>query len=131
MESQEFAYGIFWMDMQHSRLIAWFNKLHDSCETGTCTMEILQISKFLEWYIMDHFEMEEIYMKNFSYPEYEDHKREHLQFASDYAELTKTMLKKEKEVANDFLLVLANWIIKHIAEEDAKLAKHLKKKGVK
>jgi hemerythrin-like metal-binding protein len=131
MESKEFEYGIIWMDLQHSRLINWFNKLHDSCEEGTCTIEILQLSKFLEWYMLDHFEMEERYMKKFGYLEYEKHKSDHLEFSSNYSKLRASHLKKEKEVGNEFLWVLADWIMKHIGAEDSKLAEHLIKNGVK
>ena len=131
MESNEYEYGILWMDLQHSKLIEWFNKLHNAFEEGTYTLELLQISKFMEWYVMDHFEMEEAYMQKYGYPEYEQHKKLHLEFSSDYSKFTQTMLKNEMQVGSELLLMLYDFITRHIADEDGKYAEFLKKNGVK
>ena len=59
MEAKDFEHGLLWMDLQHANLIEWFHKLDESCEKGSCEIEILKISKFIEGYISEHFSMEE------------------------------------------------------------------------
>jgi len=131
VELGDFKYGLVWMDAQHSKFIEWFNKLYAACEEGKCALEIIQISKFIECYILDHFLIEESYMNKYNYPNFEQHKREHLKFTSDYKKFTETSLKKGNVVGDELLEIMADYIMKNITHEDQKLAKFLRRKGVK
>lgn len=75
--------------------------------------------------------MEEIYMDNYEYPESAQHKEEHLKFTDNFSKSTQTYLKSDQEVSAELLSMLSEWIMKHISQEDEKLAEFLKLKGVK
>jgi hemerythrin-like metal-binding protein len=131
MENEDFKHGIVWMDWQHDGLIKEFNALHDACEEGTCALTIMKTSKTIERYMEDHFGLEEAYMKRFAFPDFKRHQREHLAFRQRFKEFGQTGLAGEKKVGGDLLLMLMDWIMKHIQQTDLEVAKFFLRKGVK
>ena len=131
MESDDYKHGIIWMDWQHDGLIKEFNALHEACEKGDSALAIMKSSKTLERYIEDHFGLEETYMKKYGFPDFKRHQREHLTFRQKFKEFRETGLDREDKVGSDLLLLMMDWILKHILITDKVVAKFLARKGVK
>ena len=130
-ESEEYEHGILWMDWQHAGLIKEFNTLHEACREGGSALTIMKTSKALERYIEEHFGLEEAYMKQFGYPDFKRHQMEHLTFRQKFQDFHETGLDGEDKVCSDLVLILTEWIMKHIMITDCKVAEFLASKGIK
>ena len=117
------------MDWQHDGLIKEFNALHEACEKGDSALAIMKTSKTLERYIEDHFGLEETYMQKYGFPDFKRHQREHLTFRQKFKEFRETGLDREDKVGSDLLLLMMDWILKHILITDKVVAKFLARKG--
>ena len=131
MDNHEYQHGITWMDWQHGDLINEFNKLYDSLEKGSCALTLMKSSRIIEKYVEDHFGLEELYMQKFNFPDLKKHQTEHLGFRQRFKAFQATGLAGEMEAGKDLILLLIDWIMKHIMVTDKELAKFLAKKGVK
>lgn len=132
--TKELATDIDEIDNQHKELLKRINTLLDACTQGKGKDEIGKVLKFLDDYIVEHFNAEEaIQRKCASYPDYQPHKALHDEFRKSFAEL-----KKQFEAEGPGLpLVLrtnrtvVDWLVKHISRIDKELGKFLKKEGTR
>ena len=121
--------GIIDIDMQHKNLFDSINKLSqnpgDSSQTWSVLLDI-------QAYASEHFETEEPCMRQFNYPEIEEHIKEHKKFLEDFKKIKEEFEKTGFAV--DFSLklqsFLAEWITNHYKEIDVKMADFLKKNNL-
>lgn len=91
--------------------------------------EIKKMLKFLDKYIIEHFDTEEAIMEKYNYPFLTDQKNQHRRFIKSY-----TLLKAEIEEFHGskiylmfkIQIFLIDWIINHTLNEDKHLGKFLK-----
>ncbi len=79
----KFSVGISKIDEEHKKLIGILNKAVVANEHNGNTEELWEVLKEMTNYALTHFETEETYMKEFNYPEYQDHKEEHRGFSTE------------------------------------------------
>lgn len=129
--SDSFSVKVKEIDDQHKKLIGMINKLHDAmlANRGREVQEEI-IFEMLE-YISYHFTTEEKYMSSFAYPDYEAHKREHLEFAAEVADLKARIDRGALMLSIMPLSLLRDWLQNHILVTDMKYSEFLNSKGLK
>jgi len=116
------------IDNQHKRLVALINLLAKSKDEGK-QADVLEVTmNELANYINQHFQFEEDLLKKNSYPDFEDHRKEHLQFKK-WLTKAQNKLKDEKgkrALPQEVLNYLKTWLTSHIMVSDKKYIPCLK-----
>lgn len=125
---ESLAIGVTEIDNQHKELLSRFDQLLKACENGKGMDELKELIVFLDEYVVRHFSDEEAIQRLRSYPGYEDHRKEHLNFIERIKHLKEEMEREGVAVhhvmeANNMLL---KWLIHHISTVDVALGKFLK-----
>ncbi len=82
-------------------------------------------------YVLTHFKTEEIYMKEFNYPEYQDHKEEHHDFTIKTIAYLDKVIKGDYQIANEILEHLKQYLVNHIQVTDKNYVGCFKENGLK
>ncbi len=125
-----YATGVEEIDEQHKELFRRVDALLEACRKGKGREEVEDIMKFMEEYVVSHFNSEENYMDKYGYPEAQAHKKLHAEFTDNVRRLTerfKSMGPTLGFVAQVNPLVV-DWLLKHVCGEDKKFANYLKER---
>lgn len=129
--SDELAVGYPIIDEQHQELIDRFNAFLEACNENRGKEHLNQLYKFLDRYVVQHFQEEEQLMKRYSYPDLQAHLKEHQEFISRLA-----ALEAELEKAGPTIGVLIHtnkallyWLTTHIKQIDVALGRFLTSKS--
>jgi hemerythrin len=108
------------LDNHHKNLFAIMNKMYDAClpaETMDCAEPIIEeLIKYTGY----HFDAEEKYMAEIGYKGIEDHIEQHRNFLEKLHELRNCKNKNIYDFKKEVLVLLGNWIIRHVTVEDKK-----------
>lgn len=125
--SEELAVGYQKIDEQHQELIHRFNAFLEACNEHRGKEHLNELYKFLDSYVVLHFQEEERLMKRYSYPDFPAHHKEHQEFISRLA-----ALEAELEKAGPTIGVLIHtnkallyWLTTHIKLIDVALGRFL------
>src|SRR5690242_236110 len=88
------AVGIDEIDGQHQELFRRAARLLDAIRAGRHPDELSELIRFLHAYAVEHFGLEEGWMRDVSYPGYLRHKAEHDRFISDLLALAEEHAQK-------------------------------------
>jgi len=127
--SKELEVGVDTIDAQHRQLFAAINSLLPG-ETAASPEEVPEVLGFLEDYVINHFGMEEVYMRRLTYPGYPFHKNEHVQFINGFYDLRDEFDSNggSPEVADKLGRFLGDWLVNHIGKVDKALGRFLQEK---
>jgi len=123
--NKELETGIKVIDEQHQFIIESLS----SVETSTLEKnELFELLTRLQAYLSVHFDVEEDYMKDTDYPEYQKHKAIHDKVLEDCQDiLTQNYSNNDaSKVAYKLVGYMKNWFSEHYANEDVKMAEFLK-----
>lgn len=115
------------IDRQHASLFEAVNQLHDAMLAGNSRQELGRILAFLRTYTMEHFQMEEAFMRDTSYPGVEAHKAEHDHLIQQVADLEEKHTAGSMTISLAVMAFLKDWLEHHILEVDRQLVDHLGK----
>jgi len=127
--TEELEVGVETIDSQHRELFRAFNALlRDSGSPSP--EEVPWMLGFLEDYVVNHFGMEELYMRRLSYPGYLGHKNEHMAFINRFYDLRDEIdgQGSTPETADRMGRFLGDWLVHHIGEVDKELGAFMKGK---
>ncbi|MGD9568586.1 MAG: bacteriohemerythrin [Sedimentibacter sp.] len=116
------------IDEQHKSIIEAINNLLDACSKGKGRSELESTLKFLQDYVVKHFNDEEKLQIKSNYPDYKAHKEKHEAFKKTVNEI----VQEFNNTGASIQLVakvnssVAGWLITHIKSEDKKVAAHIK-----
>jgi hemerythrin len=119
--------GIGWQDKHHKELFKRINRLLDAMTLGHGKEEVGSLFKFLDDYIVYHFEAEEQAMARHGYEGALAHTAEHTHFIDDIAALrdefgkgssSSLVIKVQRQVVD--------WLLNHICGPDKKLGAFLR-----
>ncbi len=117
----DYKLGIIWQDIQHRRIVEIIKELNTNQN-----VDYKSIFDQLTFYIEDHFNTEEQYMRKFAYDKTESHIEEHKTFKNKFDELAKSFF-----IDDNFILTLSSflnyWLPEHILVVDKELAAFLLK----
>jgi len=118
------------IDEQHKKLIEMINDFYDNISKRSNQELISKLIKGMKDYTIMHFNTEEKYMRQFKYPNYEQHKKEHEDFISKVNALEEKLKKGTTIVSFEITNFLKDWIKKHIQESDKQYTEFFIKNGV-
>lgn len=128
--TEELSVGVDIIDTQHKELFATADALLEAIEKDGGRGEVTKVVAFLEEYVENHFQMEEMYMKRYTYPDYPRHKIEHTTFINDFYDLRQEL--DNDGVTPELTLRLADrvgdWLVNHIGRMDKALGTFLKER---
>ena len=130
--NEKYSVGINEIDKQHKKLLDFTNDLYNACGKGKDDANELfkvTIKKAVD-YVHTHFAYEENLMKQYNYPDYIIHKKQHEEFIRKILEEVKKFQTGALFVPNSFVRFLRDWTLEHIAIVDKKYQKHLNNCGV-
>ena len=129
---KELEIGVVEIDRQHQSLVESFNSFLLACRNGKGSSELLDLLKFLDGYVLQHFHAEEAIQKASLYPEYESHRLQHLGFVKKIQGLRELLTSNEPPQINHLIAtntVLLDWFIKHISGSDSHFGRYLLEVG--
>jgi hemerythrin len=117
-------------DDQHKKLVEMVNQLFDAMKAGKGNQVMGDILKSLIQYTQTHFAAEERIMKQYGYPDFENHKKEHNALVMQVIDLQKQFQEGKAVLTQNVMTFLRDWLSKHIQGEDKKYGVYLNGKGV-
>ena len=133
--TEELEVGVETIDSQHRELFRAFNALlrEQGKPDSVVPEEVPWMIGFLEDYVMNHFGMEELYMRRHSYPGYVEHKNLHVEFINRFYDLRDELDAEgvNPETAGKVATFVGDWLVDHIGKTDKALGAFLKEKNRK
>ena len=112
------------LDRHHQQLFTVLNSVYEnvmnSAELDSILPQIDELSKYTDY----HFSTEEQYMRERGFPEIDDHIAKHREFTQTIAALRASYHNNDLEVARELIIVLGEWLLRHVLKEDMKYARH-------
>lgn len=126
----DLAVGLKVIDDQHKELYCRINQLMEACNQGKGRETVTDTLNFLEGYIVTHFGNEEQYMRQYAYPDFNEHQRNHAYYINSLTKLKEILALKGPglELVITTNQVVIEWLTNHIRIMDTKLAAFLKDK---
>lgn len=136
-----FSVRIAEIDQQHKKLIGLINRLHESMQQAgdrdaletaieELSAQATVINEMVE-YSSYHFSTEEKYMRQYMYPDYEKHKKEHEYFISKVRTLKSDFDGGQAILSSQIMEFLKKWLSDHILGMDKKYEPFFQAKGLK
>ena len=127
---EKYSVNIEVLDEHHKRIFAILAKLFDELGKQR-SKEVLRATLLdLKQYAVDHFAAEEIFMKQYGYPGYAKHKKEHEAFKTKVGAFQKDFAEGKESLSIDVIRFLTDWLDHHILEVDKQYGPFLNEKGV-
>lgn len=120
--NEDLSVGVEQIDADHKVLVALVNKVSDH---GLGHKEVDAVLTELLAYTLHHFRREEAMMAACGYPDLAAHQMAHENLATKATQLAAAWKKSESpELIVELLDFLRAWLVKHIMEEDKKIASY-------
>ena len=119
------------IDEQHKKLIGLINSFYEKVSHRTNDENISILIKGMREYTQMHFDYEEKYMRQFNYPDYAVHKKEHDLFISKVSAVEDKVKKGTVILSFEITSFLKDWIKNHIQGSDKKYTDFFIKNGIK
>lgn len=124
MWKDSYYLGIPLMDIQHRKLVAMIeiakNLTADGQDGTDCHDEITEMFRDLESYAVEHFKDEEALMALKGYTKLESHRKKHNEFVDKVRGFLRTDIDDQRDVVDEMVQFLLNWLVDHISIEDKK-----------
>ncbi len=128
---ESYSVGISRFDEQHKKLFEIFNALIDSVREERQKEVMGEALEELLDYTVKHFGEEEREMEVHGYYEYDRHKKEHEELASQVKDFRTKFMAGTAPMSVELISFIMNWLKTHIAHSDKKYGPFLSGKGVK
>lgn len=129
--NENLSVKIISIDEQHKKLIELINKFYEDVSHRSNNENISLLIKGMKDYTQMHFDTEEKYMKQFSYPDYAIHKREHDLFIAKVSDVEEKFNKGIIILSFEITSFLKDWIKSHIQGSDKKYSDFFIRNGIK
>jgi len=131
----KYATGVQLIDDQHKELFSLTNELFHACLGEEKMLESVfkETMERMVDYVRFHFGAEQEILQRINYPEYHEHKKQHDTLVREIIESVKEYNYGKKLVPNQFVRILRDWILSHIAHYDKLYVPYIetqKKKGL-
>ncbi|MBK7721928.1 MAG: bacteriohemerythrin [Austwickia sp.] len=124
----ELELGIPEIDRQHQRLVGILNALDSGVKHGYCRNILGSVLQELVKYTVFHFTFEERLMKTYHLPSADGHAAEHAAFTTTVLEFQSRFDVGHKDVSDDVLRFLRDWLKGHIMGTDHAMVTLLRSK---
>jgi hemerythrin-like metal-binding protein len=120
--------GIAAIDKQHEGLVRQIGLLAENIYSGKSSEQFDEMFRFLEKYVIEHFNYEEQLMRENRYPKYEAHRSLHEEFIKNLELYNFSVQNKQATHTESYALfkTLLDWLLTHIMKEDKSIALFIK-----
>lgn len=115
------------IDNEHRVQIGLLNALYDSVKAEKSAAEIAEIVNQLTAYSELHFMSEELLMRMYAYPDYDDHVQDHETMTEHLNAIVKTSSSGEENMILKTASDMRQFLVSHIATRDQALTEYLLK----
>jgi len=129
--NDKYSVDISLIDKQHKKLFELISKAEIVEKLNNNPKNVLAILDQMTEYVLEHFEIEERYMKEFNFSGYQSHKNEHIDFTNTTLDYKNRAIGGEFQVTGEILEYLKQWIVNHIQVTDKKYIDCFKQNGLK
>lgn len=120
---KDYSVGVELLDEHHKNLFRIFNSLYENTMHSKEVEYVLPIIDELQEYTEYHFSAEEKHMREQGFSETDDHILKHRDFVERIKSLYFQYRDDDLEVTIELIVVLGNWLLHHVLEEDRKYSK--------
>jgi hemerythrin len=117
---QSMSVGVDAFDNEHKQLISFLNGLNHALVVKSTQKTMEDILNRLVRYTVIHFNHEEEYMKLYEYPEYEAHKKQHIDLATQVKDFSQRLAEGKGSFSLELMIFLKDWLTNHILGTDMK-----------
>lgn len=128
---EKFSVNVRVLDEQHKKFFDILGNLHDSRGRVSDTPFLGARVWELAMYAVVHFDTEELMMSEYSFPGYEEHRKEHEAFKEKVAIFKKDLEMGQTALALDMITFLTGWLEHHILNVDQQYSLFLNGKGIR
>ena len=127
MWKENYRIGVEKIDAQHRALFQhitdFLQTIKEEGDWEAKIPKVMETSKFMQSYAIEHFNDEEAFQQSIHYEEYEKHHEIHENFKVDLANLAIKMEESHysEDTAKEFGGKLMTWLIYHVTMEDQKI----------
>ena len=121
----EFNIGIPSIDAEHRQLIDLINEVHDRLTDEKRPFQVEDFLGEIHARIAAHFALEEKWMKDNDYDQYQGHKADHEKLLDDIRDIMDACDDKENFDEETLSDRLSDWFTGHFATRDARLHRFL------
>jgi len=121
--------GIPLIDQQHRELLAQFEALLVAIHENRSDDRIPDLLQFLADYVETHFSLEEDLMQVVGYPGCPGHKAIHDRMRARVGQLVEAAKGNPAALTEEVIDFLTDWLLRHINEEDRRMAQHVQHAG--
>ncbi len=114
------------MQAEHDVQIKLLGAFGDAVRRRCSVEEIEEVLKQLMDYTSVHFLSEQLLMRMYAYPDYEQHEQRHTQFMEHVTALGDTLADGDRERTLTSVQQLRDGLLGHIEQDDAALADYLR-----
>lgn len=125
-----FSVGVLEIDNQHRQLIELTNRLNAAMTAELDHRVLSGILSDLLAYTQTHFAYEERLMDQHRYADREQHLLEHRKLVQIVVDFQDRFALGEVDLTGDLMLLLRDWLSRHIMNSDRALGKALNQRGV-
>ncbi len=123
-----FSVGNESIDEDHKKLLGMINQLQTAAHYQTDEALIESTLNELIDYTKYHFKREEELMKEYNYPDIEEHMKEHTAMVKKVSGFIDEYRIDKTRTIDNVILFLKTWLLNHINGSDQKYAPYLKEK---
>ncbi len=124
---EDFNIGEAEIDSQHRSFLEHLNEYYVSASGDMKDVGGAELVQRLKEYAAIHFRFEEDLMESVGYDGLVRQRAEHRYFESLVADLESAQLQGKKEVLKTSLGFIRDWFLRHILEEDKKIALYIRR----
>ncbi len=121
--------GIDWVDADHREMVRRLNRLAEACRCGPdeppgaartpCKELVLERLDDLIEHNRRHFQSEEQFLREITYPRYEEHRREHVMQMAEFLDLRRALDRDlAQSLSRETLQEFKRWFFNHVIAED-------------
>lgn len=108
------------LDSDHQKLFAILNSVYENVMSSTELDSVLPKVDELSKCTNCHFATEEQYMRKLKFPGIDGHIAKHREFTQTIETLRSRYNDNNLEVARELIIVLGEWLLRHVLKEDKK-----------
>ena len=127
---KKYDVGVKLFDEQHKQLLTVLNDIYKAMHNKDDKLALAQIINNLRQYAQEHLSVEEACLLENSYPEYEEHVKQHKIFKEKLAGFCEDFNSDKFLLHFELAVFLKNWIVNHIMMVDRKYTDFLNSKGI-
>lgn len=129
--TSELSVGVDVFDEQHKQVILMINRLIDSQEALTDSEVVSDLLDRMTRYTRDHLKKEELMMAEHGYPQFEQHKAQHMAYIKKTVELCTATQIGVDSIPRGLLTFLNDWWMHHIQNTDKAYTEFFNSIGVR